>query len=289
MMSSPLPAMHDLPDPLDLPRLRHALAASPVGHTIVYAAGLPSTMPVAAAQIRDPASRSGLLVVAEEQTAGRGRGARPWHAPPRVALLVSIALKPPRLHLPLTHLSIAAAIAARDAVVACAPHLAAQLTFKWPNDLLLGPTLEQAGKLGGILIQTALSAQGGLDYAVAGIGLNANQRADQLPAVAPPALPPTSLRIAQGAPIDRTALLIALCQAFAAALERPPHQLRTDWRDRLSTLGRRVALYARPDDPTPVLTGQAVDVDVDGALLLQDDQGRRHTVHAGDLALRPAE
>lgn len=281
--------MHDLPDPLDLPRLQHALAASPVGHTVVYAASLPSTMPVAAAQIRDPASRSGLLVVAEAQTAGRGRGTRPWYAPPGAALLVSIALKPPHLHLPLTHLSIAAALAARAAVSACAPELAAQLAFKWPNDLLLGPAPEQASKLGGILIQTALSAQGSVDYAVAGIGLNANQRADQLPAVAPPAPPPTSLRIAQGAPVDRTALLIALCQAFAAALETPPHQLLAAWRDRLSTLGRRVALYARPDDLAPVLIGQAVDVDADGALLLQDDQGRRHTVHAGELALRPAE
>lgn len=283
----PRPTPDPLTTPLDLARAQRDLAAAAVGHTITYARSLPSTMPIAAAQIAEPGATSGLIVVAEEQTAGRGRQARSWVAAPGTALLVSIGLKPPHLRLPPTHLAMAAGLAAHAAAAELAPELAAQLTLKWPNDLLLGPP-EQAGKLGGILIQTAFSPHGVLAHAVAGIGINANQRAGQLPAVAPPALPPVSLLLARGAPVDRTGLLIALCRALAATLDSAPHILLAAWRSRLSTLGQPVAVYAQSDDPNPILTGLAVDVDDDGALLVQDRQGRVHTVHAGDVSLRRA-
>lgn len=287
-MYTPDSLTQEQPVPLDVPRLRRTLAHAPIGHTIDYARLLPSTMPVAAARIREPAARSGLIVVAEEQSAGRGRQARLWHAPPATALLVSIALKPPELRLPPSHLPMAAGLAALDAAAATIPTRAQRLHLKWPNDLTLGDTPQQARKLGGILVQTALSPQGELLYAVIGIGLNANQTADQLPSVAPPAPPPTSLRLAQGAPVDRTDLLIALCHALATHLDRAPTALLDAWRAHLSTLNQRVALYASGSD-SPTLIGYALDVDATGALQIQDDTGRVHTVHAGDVSLRLAE
>lgn len=276
---------HDPLTWLDLPRLRRSLAGSSIGHTIDYALDLPSTMPAAAAQIDSPHARSGLVVVAEEQTDGRGRQGRAWYAPPATAILATIALKPPHLRLPPTHLPMAAGVAARDAIASGVPALANRLGLKWPNDLLLDPTPQQARKLGGILIQTALSPTGDLLHAVIGIGINANQTAHQLPNLAPPALPPTSLRLALGAPVDRTALLIALCQALAAAVETAPDALLKRWREHLSTLGQPVTIYAL-GDPTPALTGLAVDVTPGGALLIRDDTGRLHTVDAGDVSLR---
>src|SRR5690606_37798295 len=139
-MHTPNPSTHHPPAPLDVPRLRRALAHAPIGHTIDYARLLPSTMPAAAARIREPAARSGLIVVAEEQSAGRGRQARPWHAPPATALLVSIALMPPDLRLPASSLPMAAGLAALDAAAATVPTCAQQLSLKWPNDLTLGET-----------------------------------------------------------------------------------------------------------------------------------------------------
>lgn len=281
----PIPAQDPF-DPIDLPRLQRALANAPIGHTVEYVYTLPSTMPAAAAAMADPAARSGLIVVAELQSAGRGRHGRDWIAPPGCGLLVSVGLKPPHLHLLPSRLPMAAGLAACDAVLATAPSLYGQISLKWPNDLMLGPAPEQAGKLGGVLIQTALTPPGELAQAIVGIGINVNQSVEHLPAVAPPAPQPISLRMALGARCDRTALLIALCHALANALDMAPQPLLEAWRGRLGMLGRRVALYAHGSGSQPTLTGRAVDVDDQGALLIQDDQGHIHAVHAGDVSLR---
>lgn len=284
-MPIPIPDQESF-NPIDLPRLQRALANAPIGHTVEYAHTLPSTMPAAAAIMADPAARSGSIVVAEAQSAGRGRHGRDWIAPPGCGLLVSVGLKPPHLHLPPSRLPMAAGWAACDAILAAAPSLHGQISLKWPNDLMLGPSPEQAGKLGGILIQTALTSQDELAQAVIGIGININQTTEQLPTVAPPAPQPISLRLALGASCDRTALLIALCRALATALETAPQPILEAWRSRLSMIGRRVALYAHGGGLQPTLTGRAVDVDDHGALLIQDDQGHIHAVHAGDVSLR---
>ncbi|HXF63859.1 MAG TPA: biotin--[acetyl-CoA-carboxylase] ligase [Caldilineaceae bacterium] len=272
--------------PLDEERLRRQLAGSAIGHTVQVYASLPSTMPVAANLIRRPEVRSGVVVVAEEQTAGRGRHSRSWFAPARTALLVSIALKPPHLRLSASYLPIAAGLAVLDAVSACVPELSEQFSLKWPNDLLLGPAPAEAGKVAGILIETVLDAQGHLAYAVIGCGINANQTADELPQVAPPAPPPMSLRLARGAPVDRTDLLIHLCRALGPWLATPADGLLAAWRARLSTLGQPIAVYEQ-GQTTPLLTGLAVDVDASAVLVVQDAEGVRHAIHAGEVSLRP--
>jgi BirA family biotin operon repressor/biotin-[acetyl-CoA-carboxylase] ligase len=272
--------------PLDQERLRRQLAGSAIGHTVEVYSSLPSTMPVAAALVNRPDIRSGVVVVAEEQTAGRGRYSRTWHAPARTALLASIALKPPHLRLSPAYLPIAAGLAVLDAVSACVPALSDQISLKWPNDLLLGPTPAEAGKVAGILIETSLDTQGHLAYAVVGCGINANQTADELPPIAPPAPPPISLRLAHGAPVDRTDLLVHLCRALGPRLATPPDGLLAAWRARLSTLGQPVAVYEQGQS-APIVTGLAVDVDASAALIVQDAKGIRHAIHAGDVSLRP--
>lgn len=288
MQPAPSPSSQPAsPDtPLDEERIRRQLAGSAIGHTVEIHASLPSTMPVAADLVRRPEVRSGVVVVAEEQTAGRGRHSRSWYAPARTALLVSIALKPPHLRLAAGYLPIAAGLAALDAVIACVPELSGHLSLKWPNDLLLGPTPTEAGKVAGILIETVLDTQGHLAYAVIGCGINANQTAGELPAVAPPAPSPISLRLARGAPVDRTDLLIHLCRALGPRLATPADALLAAWRANLATLGQPVAVYER-GQTTPWLTGIAVDVDAGAALVVQDDAGVRHTIHAGEVSLRP--
>jgi BirA family biotin operon repressor/biotin-[acetyl-CoA-carboxylase] ligase len=274
--------------PLDAERLRSQLWGSPIGHRVEIHSSLPSTMPVAAALVRRSDLRSGVVVVAEEQTAGRGRYTRSWLAPAGLALLVSIGLKPPHLRLPPSFLPIAAGLATLDAVEACTPELAPLLTLKWPNDLLLGASPTQAAKVAGILVETSLSTLGKPEIAVIGCGINANQGTDELPPTAPFAPLPTSLCLAHGAPIDRTELLIHLCRALSVRLAHTPDTLLAAWRAHLGTLGQQVAVYPH-DQSVATVTGLAVDVDSTGALIIQDDQGMRHVVHAGDVSLRSAE
>lgn len=297
--------------PLDIAHLRARLADATVGHTLLYYPKVVSTMPLAAALADDPSVRSGALVIAEVQTQGRGRGERSWHTPPAAALLLSVLLKPPQLALPLSHLPMLAGVALREAVATAAPALAANLQLKWPNDLLVahlpdtqpqhvsdqhvpdqhvpdnGHNPATVAKVAGILIETSLAADGSPRYAVLGLGINVNQSRDDLPRIAPPAPRPTSLRLALGQPLDRGELLVALCMSLGRALALPADTLFARWRADLSTLGQPVSVYPRLDSPQPPLLGRAIDVAPDGALLVLDDAGATHTLHAADVSIRP--
>jgi BirA family biotin operon repressor/biotin-[acetyl-CoA-carboxylase] ligase len=242
-------------------------------------------MPLAVELAHAPETRSGTLVVTDEQTQGRGRRGRGWHAPPRTALLVSVILKAPMP--PPTHIPLLAAGALWAAVARAAPTLAPQLALKWPNDLVWGRDPAQMRKVGGVLAESRLDAAGALHDAVLGIGLNVNQRADQLPRLAPPTLRAGSLRVALGQPLDRTELLALLCEALSHSLAQSPAAIHHQWATQLITLGQAVAVYHDPAAHTPTLTGQAVAVAADGALIVADDAGIRHTVHAADVSIRP--
>src|SRR5688500_5416930 len=132
---------------LDLTFIRQQLAHSPIGHTVDYHTSVPSTMPIATELAQDSATPSGLIVVAEEQTSGRGRRGRTWHAPYASALLVSIILKPPHSQLPTSTLTMLAGNAILAAVAAVVPELAGELHLKWPNDLNLGNDPASARKI----------------------------------------------------------------------------------------------------------------------------------------------
>ncbi|GIV78771.1 MAG: biotin--[acetyl-CoA-carboxylase] ligase [Litorilinea sp.] len=274
--------------PLDLAKLRQVLGQSPIGHTIHYQASVPSTMPIAHELARQPATASGTLVVTDEQTAGRGRGERRWETPPGTALLVSVILKEAHLRLPPAQLPMVAGLAVLEAIAGLDPRLASQVWLKWPNDVLLGAEGAQAGKVAGILIETAFQ-QGELHYAVLGMGINVNQARHELPPVAPPTPEPASIRLALGRVVDRTDLLIGLCQVLAARLMDEPAAVFQAWQERLVTLGQTVGVYTRGLDQEPTLVGQAVGVTPQGELVVMDRTGQRHTFSAGDVSIRRAE
>ncbi len=271
---------------LDLVRIRQELAASPIGHTIVYHRTVPSTMPLAADLARQEDTPSGVVVVAEEQTHGRGRHERTWHAPHASALLVSVILKPPHTHAPHT-LTMVAGNALLAAVTDIAPTLRDQVRLKWPNDLVLGSDPTTARKLAGILAESARTPDGALAYAILGIGINVNQQRSDLPRIAPPTLRATSIRVATGAVVDRSALLVQLCRQLAEALADTPAQNFARWKAHLATLGHAVAVHPIGVEQRAMLTGKAVDVQEDGALVVVDEAGNRHTFHAADVSIRP--
>jgi len=214
------------------------------------------------------ADGDGRVVVAEEQTAGRGRRGREWLSPPGLNLLVSVALRPRLAAADAWQLGLAAALAAADACAATAP-----VTLKWPNDLVS----VSGRKVGGLLIETMAGGER-LSGAVVGAGINANWRQAAMPAD----LLETAISLADlaGAPVDRVALLGRLLEALEAELDaieagRSPLDR---YRARCSTLGRTVSV-ATPDR---TVTGRAVDLDPAGALVVEADDGR-HAISSGEV------
>ncbi|MET7395064.1 biotin--[acetyl-CoA-carboxylase] ligase [Dactylosporangium sp. NPDC005572] len=218
----------------------------------------------------------GLVIVAEQQTAGRGRLGRQWESPPRAGLALSILLRPAVPPSRLGWLPLLAGVALAESVRRVA-RLDAYL--KWPNDLLVQGDRKTAGIL----------AEGVADGAVVvGIGLNTTLREHELPR--PDA---TSLALAGAASADRDPLLRALLRSF--------QELYLQWRDaggdpaasglreaylfHCGTIGRRVQA-SLPGGVS--LTGVATGIDDDGRLQVTDGFGVIHAVAAGDVVhVRP--
>ncbi len=206
------------------------------------------------------------MIVAEHQTAGRGRLDRTWETPARAALTFSVLTRPtvdgsrwPWLPL-LTGLAVVQAVRRTTTLTTVA--------LKWPNDVLV-----DGQKVAGILLERVDTPAG--PAAVIGVGINVSTTAEELPV--PTA---TSLAIA-GAEVDRGALLVAVLGELASTLERwgGSESLRAAYRASCETLGKAVQV-SLPDGES--VTGLAVDVDADGRLELDTDRGRV-AVGAGDV------
>lgn len=215
----------------------------------------------------------GLIVVAEQQTAGRGRRERRWVSPPRAGLTLSVLLRP--ADVPQRQwgwLPLLAGVALREAVHRIAEVDAA---LKWPNDLLVGDA-----KCAGILAEVAG------DAVVLGIGLNVTTRADELPPVT--GLPATSLQLAGAVSTDRDPLLRALLRGLASWYagwresggDAEMCGLLGAYRRHCATIGRDVRVHL-PNGAE--LAGAVSTVDGDGQLVLRTADGTEHRVSAGDV------
>jgi BirA family transcriptional regulator, biotin operon repressor / biotin---[acetyl-CoA-carboxylase] ligase len=184
-----------VPDDLLNPAAVEPLLRGRFGRPYLYFARCESTQRELAA-----AAPEGAIAVAEEQTAGRGRLGRPWHAPTGTSVLFSINLHPavevPRL----PELSIVAGLASADAIEA---ETGVRPDMRFPNDLLIG-----GRKVAGIL------AEARDDRVVLGIGINVNLTEDELPLDVD--TPATSLLVESGARIDRARLLATLLERLEA-------------------------------------------------------------------------
>jgi BirA family biotin operon repressor/biotin-[acetyl-CoA-carboxylase] ligase len=210
------------------------------------------------------------VVVAEAQSAGRGRRGRTWHDEPGASLLTSIILRPRLTPARLPMLSLVAGIALAEAlerVTGLAPRL------KWPNDILV-----DGRKLAGILLESRLgAAPPGTDatpLVVLGIGVNLAQRA--FPAELTDRA--TSVLLASGRRVEPDVLLGPLLEGldvWRARLETEGGApVRARWRGLADTLGRRVSIDG--------VVGVAADVDEDGALIVVDGS-TAHRVLAGEV------
>jgi BirA family biotin operon repressor/biotin-[acetyl-CoA-carboxylase] ligase len=249
---------------------------APAWTTAEVVAEAPSTNAIVAARAREGAPQ-GLVVVADHQTAGRGRLDRAWVTPPRAALTFSVLLRP---ELPAERwpwLPLLAGVAVLDAVEdAGGP----PCVLKWPNDV------RYAGrKLAGLLVERVDTPAG--PAAVLGIGLNVSTTVDELP------VPGAASLASVGWPgLDRGLLLARILEALGKRLRRwmveggdPRRGLREDYLARCETVGQQVRVHLPSGDH---LVGIATDVDDDGGLQVETSAGRV-TVSAGDVVhVRPA-
>ncbi|MBN6056428.1 biotin--[acetyl-CoA-carboxylase] ligase [Nonomuraea sp. RK-328] len=216
----------------------------------------------------------GIVLVAEEQLAGRGRLGRAWSAPARSSLIVSVLLRPePPIA---THgwLPLLFGVAAASAVRRLGE---VDVRLKWPNDLLIGDR-----KLAGVLAERVEGA------VVVGMGLNVSLRADELPVATG-----TSLALQDAACIDRDPLLRAVLREVEshyadwteAGGDADKAGLRAAYQASSATIGREVRVELPGDR---FLTGRATGVDESGRLQLTAE-GQSHALSAGDVVhLRPS-
>lgn len=251
--------------------IANALTTQRLGRPVLIFEQVGSTNDLAHEQARAGA-RDGLLLLAEEQTAGRGRLDRSWWAPAGTCLLMSLLLRP-ALPLPLAgQLTMRMGLGAAEGI---AQVTGVEPQLKWPNDLLVG-----GRKLGGMLTELN-SADGRLNYAVLGLGLNVNVDFARDGAPADVTGLATSLLLETGREVDRVALLAAILARIEHWYAGPmahesPHQA---WAARLDTLGRRVRVALTGG----ALEGVAIGVTPEGALLVREDGGAVRTVWSGDV------
>jgi len=250
--------------------IKNGLETRCIGQRVIHFPRLNSTMEAARQEAKRKAAE-GTVVIAEEQTAGRGREKRTWLSP-RGSISLSVILYPDISKL--SYLIMIASLAAARSIEAVAG-LKTQL--KWPNDVLI-----RGKKVCGILIENELKGNS-VAWAVIGIGINVNIKVGDMPEIAATA---TSLSDELGEELLRVeiirCLLIELEKLYVGLGDGTG--VYQEWRKRLITLGKKVRVISGED----VLEGVAEDVNRDGSLLLRQDNGSISHVVAGDVILRDA-
>jgi len=253
--------------PLSAPSITRAIAISIIGRTVIYYPVLTSTMDEARKQAR-AGLPEGTVVIAEKQTAGRGRLKRTWFAP-EGNIALSVVLYPRLADLPsLIMLSSLAVLHSIQTVTGIRGRI------KWPNDVLVN-----GKKVCGILIETDVRRQK-VNYAIVGIGINVNLSPADFPEIESSA---ASLSKELGKDVSR----LGLVRALLAEMDRLYLTLKAggslyeEWRDNLDTLGKHV----RATSVDGVQEGIAESADRDCSLCLRTTDGKLVRIMSGDVTL----
>jgi len=245
-----------------------------MGKKIHYFKTLDSTNSTAY-QLALNVAREGEVVIAESQEKGRGRLGRHWISPPFSNLYLSVILRPPIPPHQASLITLLAAVATADAIEKTS---GLKPSIKWPNDLLLGKR-----KVAGLLNEIH-SETDHIHFVILGMGVNLNMDEKLLPWEL--RTKATSLQKEMGRPISRKEfvchLLNALEQWYEIFLKKGGAPVLKAWKDRARIEGKRVKVTSFGD----VLRGRAVDVDSDGALILQTKGGVQKRIVAGDIEYR---
>lgn len=263
-----------IPDLLLPAEIRAAARTRKLGQEIHYFTHIDSTNNEAK-KLAFAGAAEGTLVVSEAQNSGRGRLSRGWFSPEQLGIWLSVVLRPPFSPQDAPKCTLLAAVAITRAIGSVC-----QVTcgIKWPNDILY-----EGRKLVGIL--TEMSAEmDAINHIIIGMGINVNMSGSDFP----PELRPiaTSLAEITGQPVSRlkllTAVLMELEELYQAAVKCGFTEVLNEWRKYSVTLGQTVDITGINRQ----YSGLAVDIDEDGALLVETATGIQKVL-AGDVSLRP--
>jgi BirA family transcriptional regulator, biotin operon repressor / biotin---[acetyl-CoA-carboxylase] ligase len=228
--------------------------------------------------LADKNAPEGTIVVAEEQTAGRGRQGRSWSSPFGKGVWLSVLLRPPMPPQETPIFTLLAATAVVKSLKIILPNLA--VGIKWPNDLLINNR-----KVCGILTELKAEAEI-LHYLVLGIGINVNfRKKDFMPDLSKIA---TSLYLENGRKnVSRqklaAVLLNELDNSYGDFISGGPRPIIAQWKKDNITLGKNVSIKT----VRGTFEGKAVDLNEDGSLLVEGKDGIRKHFHAGEVTIVP--
>lgn len=247
--------------------IKRKLNTELIGKKVIAYPSVSSTNDIAKRKAKKGA-REGTVVVAEEQTAGRGRLRRAWLSP-KGSVALSVILHPTPAQLP------SLIMVASLAVVHCIEKVELAAQIKWPNDVLINDK-----KVCGILVESDVRGKT-VDYAIIGIGLNVNVNTADFPEISSTA---TSLSNELGRELSRReiirCLLVELENLYLAMPEGD--SVFREWRDRLVTLSKEVEVSSGRTS----YKGIAESVASDGSLFLRQPNGKLIKIVAGDVSLR---
>ena len=218
---------------------------------------------------------AGTVLVAGNQTGGRGRMGRSFSSPAGMGVYLSVILRPGCKGNQLMHLTCAAAVAACEAVEKASGTLPG---IKWINDLVCGKE-----KLGGILTELSVNSDGFVDWAVVGIGINCCQKKTDFPTELQDIA--TSLLLQTGKACSPALLAACLTESLYEMdkiLLSQKQQLMDIYRRYCVTLGKKI-LVVRGDESA---YGEALDLDEDGGLLVRFSDGTEKIVNSGEVSIR---
>lgn len=255
---------------LDIDSVNSALNTQRFGRRIVYRESCDSTMNLARREAEAGADE-GTVIIAEEQTAGRGRFGRSWVSPAGKNLYLTMVARPVADRLRV--LSMAAPLAVCHAVREVT---GLRPVIKWPNDVLI-----DGRKLSGVLIESEIAGTD-VRFSLIGMGVNVDLDVASAPDIASIA---TSLLEETGKEVSRETVLATLLNRFEVLYGSPVPALVDAWRSHLETLGREVTVTIGGESHH----GSAEDVDGHGNLILRLADGQRMTFEAGEVSLRDPE
>lgn len=244
------------------------LPTQTVGRKIFVHQTLTSTMDEALKLARQGA-QDGTVVIADNQTAGKGRFQRSWLSAPGVSILASVILKPTADQLPNLNMAVSLAV-----IRAIRRYPGVRGFIKWPNDIKVNDL-----KLCGVLMDSYFAANK-LDFAIVGIGLNVNLDVSKYPDIASIA---TSLSIATGEEVSRLKVLHCLLEELDVNYREVKHNVSffSEWRNHISTIGQQVKVTTAGH----TLSGVAEGVNEQGELLLRGTDGMLHNLNSGEVSL----
>lgn len=256
-------------DGIDLARIRAGLYGPARAWWVHYQREVGSTMDVAR-ELAVAGAPAGTVVLADAQTAGRGRLGRGWVSEPGTNLYFTVVLRP-SLEL-LRRLAMVVPLAVAEAIERVS---GLQAEIKWPNDVQLGGL-----KCSGVLIDSEVQGNEPT-FTLAGIGINVNSDPGRLPELRDIA---TSVARAAAQPASREDLLAAVLSGLAELCEAAPAgaPVQERWKARLNTLGRSVNVRSG----ATLESGVVEDVSEDGTLRLRRPDGSLASIPAGEVTLR---